>query len=169
MTQPRRSFGLARLASFALFLSLQTFIGVSLASAQATVQTDKPDYSPGDFVVVTGSGWMPGETVSLTFDESPVLHAPEVLAALADSLGNIRSDEYLVEDEDLGTTYTLTAAGETSGLRAQIIFTDSPKVGSAVVGAQSGSLCFGTAGSVTYPVTVNRGSGSGSSGNFTAN
>lgn len=45
----------------------------------------------------------------------------------------------------------------------------SPKVGTVSVGAQIGTLTFGTAGSVTYLVTVNRGSGGGSSGTFTAN
>ena len=27
----------------------------------ATVQTDKADYQPGDLVVITGAGWLPGE------------------------------------------------------------------------------------------------------------
>ena len=37
-------------------------------SFEATVQTDKADYQPGDYVVITGSGWLagdPGEKVSL--------------------------------------------------------------------------------------------------------
>src|SRR5687767_5049251 len=42
--------------------------GLSLGmnnSFDATVQTDKPDYQPGDYVIITGSGWTPGESVSL--------------------------------------------------------------------------------------------------------
>src|SRR6266550_2703087 len=116
MTQPKHVFGLARLLFFALFLSFQTLLGVSLAAAQATVQTDKADYYPGETVIVTGSGWMPGETVSLTFDEYPVQHESHVVFATADTLGDIRHEEYLVEDHDLGTACTLNAVGETSGL-----------------------------------------------------
>src|SRR5437762_1399037 len=31
----------------------------------ATVKTDKADYAPGTRVTITGSGWVPGETVRL--------------------------------------------------------------------------------------------------------
>ncbi len=44
----------------------------------------------------------------------------------------------------------------------------SPKVGSVTVAAQIGTLTYGTAGSATYTVTVNRGTIPGSSGGFTA-
>src|SRR6185436_7866046 len=47
-------------------------------------------------------------------------------------------------------------------------FSDSPKVGSVTVGAQSATPVYGSSSSATYPVTVFRGTGSGSSGNFTA-
>src|SRR5262249_4351823 len=44
----------------------------------------------------------------------------------------------------------------------------APKVGSVSVSAQSGALTSGTPGTATYTVTVNRGSGQGSAGSFTA-
>src|SRR6188768_2224390 len=59
----------------------------------ATVQTDKPDYQPGDFVVITGSGWQagePGETVSLHI-VSDCGCTDEILYAVADANGNIRN------------------------------------------------------------------------------
>src|SRR5687767_9473299 len=31
----------------------------------ATVTTEKSDYQPGEYVTVTGSGWIPGEIVNL--------------------------------------------------------------------------------------------------------
>ncbi len=57
----------------------------------ATVTTDRDDYTPGDTVTVTGTGWEPGETVSLLFheDANPPIHPDESLSALADSLGHI--------------------------------------------------------------------------------
>ncbi len=39
----------------------------------ATVKTDKADYAPGTTVTITGSGWKPGETVTLTLVESPLM------------------------------------------------------------------------------------------------
>ena len=44
----------------------------SVVMGQATVMTDLPDYAPGQYVVITGSGWLPGETVRFHFDETPV-------------------------------------------------------------------------------------------------
>src|SRR5262245_11964206 len=43
-------------------LALLTLGGAAHASA-ATVATEYPDYAPGDRVVISGSGWEPGETV----------------------------------------------------------------------------------------------------------
>jgi hypothetical protein len=31
----------------------------------AMVWTDKDDYAPGEFALISGSGWMPGETVDI--------------------------------------------------------------------------------------------------------
>ena len=45
------------------FLATQVFL-ISLAFGQ-TVTTDKLDYYPGDYVIITGSGWQPGEIVKL--------------------------------------------------------------------------------------------------------
>ena len=146
-----------------------SFYVPGLALAQPTVTTDYPDYYPGEYVVVTGAGWWPGETVSLTFNEEPFQHLPYVLTSVADSTGAFTNAQYLIEDHDLGTTFTLVAVGMSSDLTTQVIFTDSPKVGFVSVGAQSGTVCSTTGGTATYTVTVNRGSGGGSSGSFTAN
>ncbi len=40
----------------------------------ATIKTDKDDYAPGEFAVITGSGWQPNETVTLLFQEDPAVH-----------------------------------------------------------------------------------------------
>src|SRR5205823_312717 len=51
--------------------------GGSSASAElygfATVKTDAADYPPGSIVTITGTGWQPGETVTLTLVESPLI------------------------------------------------------------------------------------------------
>jgi hypothetical protein len=43
---------------FFMLLALSTVL-VGMAFAQATVTTDKDDYQPGDYVIVTGTGWTP--------------------------------------------------------------------------------------------------------------
>ncbi len=45
-----------------------------VALGTATVQTDKQDYYAGETVVITGSGWQPGETVKLVISEDPKRH-----------------------------------------------------------------------------------------------
>ena len=40
----------------------------------ATIKTDKDDYAPGELAVITGSGWQPGEAVTLIFQEDPAVH-----------------------------------------------------------------------------------------------
>src|SRR3989304_1138673 len=53
-----------------------------------TVATDKDGYSPGEIVVVAGSGWLPGETVKLDFVILP-LQLTLTYYATAGSEGNI--------------------------------------------------------------------------------
>ena len=118
-------------------------------------------------MTITGSGWQPGETVNLIIHEtlSPVVETDETYTAVADSYGRILNTELIPNVDDAGVRFYLTASGINA--QAQTTFTDAPKVGSVNVGAQSPNPV--TAGnSATYTITVNRGSGSGSSGNFTA-
>ena len=161
--------GFKILKGLMICLALMFIIGaISTAASAATVITDKPDYAPGEVVIITGSGWMPGETVSMLLHEESQLGEPDVtLLSEADADGNIINAVWSPDVYDIGLTFTLTATGQTSGLTAQTAFTDGSKVGSVVVSAQEPSqLCAG--GSATYDVTVNRGSGSGSSGDFNA-
>ena len=72
----------------------------------ATVTTDKPDYAPGEIVIITGSGWEPGETVTLFLHEEPIVD-PNVdpdswlePAPIADLDGNIYA-EFIVQPNDV--------------------------------------------------------------------
>src|SRR5688572_408758 len=93
----------------------------------ATVQTDKADYVPGEYVVITGSGWQPSETVSLNI-VSDCGCTNEIFYAVADASGNIENSEFLILEWHLGATFFLTATGLTSDLQAQTIFTDASTV-----------------------------------------
>ena len=102
--------------------------GVGRASAElyrfATVRTDKADYVPGDTVMIAGTGWQPGETVSLELHEVPQTHADLILTAIADDNGEIFNSEFQPEAHDAGVRFYLTARGAVS--QAQATFTDAP-------------------------------------------
>ena len=89
----------------------------------ATIKTDKDDYAPGERAVITGSGWQPGEEVTLLFQEDPAVHEDYVLAVVADSTGNIVWDQWAPEEHDLNVRFYMTASDSRS--RAQTTFTDA--------------------------------------------
>jgi hypothetical protein len=104
----------------------------TLASSElyafATVKTDATDYAPGTTVTITGSGWQPGETVSLTLVESPLHDTHGPFTAVADSSGNIVNTDFGPDLGDVGIRFYLTAVGQSSGLRAQTTFTDAVRL-----------------------------------------
>ena len=91
----------------------------------ATLKTDKDDYAPGEPALITGSGWQPGEEVTLVFQEDPAVHPDYMLTLTANGEGNISHDEWAPEEHDFGVRFYLMATGVTSQRRAQITFTDS--------------------------------------------
>jgi hypothetical protein len=102
--------------------------GASLATSElygfSTVKTDKPDYPPGSTVTITGSGWKPGETVALSFLESPNIDTPGPFTAIADANGNITNSDFSPDQYDVNVLFYLTAVGQDSGYQAQTTFTD---------------------------------------------
>src|SRR2546429_43722 len=112
----------------------------ALPASAATVATDKADYAPGENVVITGSGWEPGETVVLILHEEPQLDPDLQLTAFADENGDFTNTDFSVDIFDIGVTFTLTATGGSSGLSAEMTFTDAPGTcGNGIV--ESGEQC----------------------------
>ena len=76
---------IACLVLAALFLaggaSWLGFGGISTAQAAGapSITSDKPDYHPGETVTLTGSGWQPGELVTVGMVVAPLTHAACVL------------------------------------------------------------------------------------------
>ena len=99
---------------------------ISTVHAQGgpTLTSDKSDYQPGDIVTLTGTGFQPGENVTIVISVDPVTHAPDTLAAVADANGNFTNSSYIVQESDLGVTFTAVATGD-QGSMAQTTFTDS--------------------------------------------
>lgn len=126
-----------------------------------TIWTDKDDYAPGDTVTISGSGFLPDSTITLSITHPD--YGMVTWTSQSDKDGTFETTYRL---DGFAEWYTVTAADEASN-QASVTFHDTPKVGSVSVGSQSPSPV--TAGNpATYTVTVNRGSGSGSSGAFTA-
>jgi VCBS repeat-containing protein len=102
----------------------------SQAVGKATIQTDLADYPPKTQVNVTGSGWLQGEVVELTFTETATTppggytDGPFVFYATADDLGNIANGDFYTDQHDIGVHFLLTAKGVVSGRWAQTTFTD---------------------------------------------
>ncbi len=96
----------------------------AVTAAEATVTTNRTDYAPGATVVITGSGWQPGEVVALRIDESDN-DAPWQASVIADDSGSIYNADFVIQTHDLGVSFTLTALGSFSGQTAQTTFTDS--------------------------------------------
>src|SRR5260221_11888385 len=72
----------------------------------------------------------------------------------ADTNGAFTTTWQVFSDELLDTTLKLTAVGQSSGLKAESVFTDASSVKTVTVGPQIGSLTYGPAGSAKYNVTV---------------
>src|SRR5882724_4157310 len=101
--------------------------GGSSASADlygfATVKTDAAYYPPGSIVTITGTGWQPGETVTLTLVESPLIDTHPTMTAVADAFGNISNNRFSPDVHDVDVRFYLTATGSQS--QAQNTFTDA--------------------------------------------
>ena len=139
--------------------------GEKAVAYEATVQTNLPDYYPGDTVIITGSGWTPGETVTLNI-VSDCGCTNETYVVTADADGNIYNADFVIQEWHLGASFVLTATGS-NGNYAETTFTDSPKLGNINPITQVGIVCSGTSTNVTFNYTVNR--GTNTSGSVAAN
>ncbi|MFC0262871.1 hypothetical protein, partial [Fontibacter flavus] len=110
-------------------LGLMLIISHSIVAqtSPATITTDKDDYAPGETAIITGTGWLPGETVELDFEHIGDFipdHEHVYKYVTADDAGNIYFEWY-VDEKELGTTFHLMARGQTSGFYAETYFTDA--------------------------------------------
>ncbi len=118
----------------------------------ASLETDDDDYAPGDTVLIAGSGWEPGETVTLLLHEEPTTHHDEIYYATADGSGDFVNDQYAPAEHDLGVRYYLLAIG--SRFEAQITFTDAAQPTATTLASTNPSpSAYGVIGTLTATVT----------------
>src|SRR5439155_6194939 len=150
---------------FVLGLLLALALNGTATAQSATVMTDQVDYAPWTLVTITGSGWQPGETVTLNFVESPLVHVHPDLFATADANGNIFNNQFSPDSHDADISFTLTATGGTSGLQAQTTFTDNTSLKTVSVGSQTpATITPGSAATYTIAVVFNGSHGNGHTG-----
>jgi hypothetical protein len=109
----------------------------------ATISVDKDDYSPGETVYVSGSGWQPGD-VTFEVREVPAIEPPVSFTLTADDRGVIPSQAlFAVDGFDLGVRFFLTAHDAAS--QSQVTFTDGNAVSTSgtVVSSASGNPISG--------------------------
>ncbi|MFB3915355.1 MAG: chitobiase/beta-hexosaminidase C-terminal domain-containing protein [Terriglobales bacterium] len=132
---------LSPLADGLLLIAGGTNAGAAQVSGElygfATIKTDKADYQPGEVVTITGSGWQPGESVTLHLEESPFVDAPPDMNAVADASGNIANTSFVPDELDQGVRFYLTATGNMSGAQAQNTFRDATSATVTVLGSQT--------------------------------
>jgi len=98
------------------------------AAIEPVVYTDRPNYFPGETALITGSGFSPGEVVTLQVrhadDTAEGGAGHEPWSVVADSFGNFTTSWFVDPDDSAGSTFLLTATGNSSGLVAETTFTD---------------------------------------------
>src|SRR5258706_8034883 len=123
-------------------LTVLAALFTSAAFPQATLTTNRSDYAPGDTATLTGSGFSPGETVQLkvghadgTFDnDTSAAHQPWQVTS--NESGYFETPWIVPPDQDeAGSFLKATADGQTSGLHAEVLFTDNVTVSDGHSGA----------------------------------
>ncbi|MGH9661707.1 MAG: Kelch repeat-containing protein, partial [Bryobacteraceae bacterium] len=89
----------------------------------ATIKTGQEQYNAGVPVMLSGSGWQPGERVTLVIGETRRTREDRTMSVTADADGAF-AQEYQEEQAAPGRTYTVTASGSAS--QAQTHFATNP-------------------------------------------
>jgi hypothetical protein len=143
-----------------LLLFLLLLAALAPAMAQPTLSTDLPDYPPGAVVTITGTGFAPGETVTVQVTHAngdpagtdPQYHLPWTVTA--DSSGGFLTTWTVPMDGDAEwATLIATANGASSGLHAEVLFTDAPSPCLSTISGGTTTRCQGT-GQDTYTATL---------------
>jgi hypothetical protein len=126
------------------FLIPLILLGWHVSLNAQVINIDKQDYAPGETVQITGTGWQPGESVTLDVEHlsQPIPDYGTTNPYLpwtvtADASGEFSTIWY-VNDFEVGATLLLTADGPASGMTLEIIFTDATQTQIINLGPTSG-------------------------------
>src|SRR5215203_3617071 len=152
-----------------LILTLVLSTG-ALAHA-ASIETDKDDYTPGETVIMFGSGWEPFETVELVLQQTPGTFDDRLFITVANADGDILDDTFQVEWHHYHASFLLLATGRSSGFSAETTFTDGilaesiDAIGDSITrGFNANSCAYGDQVAFNWATGDNHGTGYCSSG-----
>jgi large repetitive protein len=135
-----------------------------------SISSDKADYSPGETVVLSGSGWLPGEHVHITVNDDVGQTWVRESDVNADAGGSL-TDEFQLPDSFIAR-YAVTAVGDASGT-ASTTFTDGNLKVASAAGRHfdytatlfSNGTCAGTGGTPATKTADGNGTTTGVGGN----
>jgi hypothetical protein len=90
-----------------------------------SITTDKDDYAPGDTVWFTGAGWPANDVLDIVLEDEPATHPPHTWTIPVSEDGTFRDSTYVVDVDDIGVTFTLTATSRATGRSLSVTFTDA--------------------------------------------
>jgi hypothetical protein len=98
-------------------------IGTIESARYPSVKSDRSDYPPNTRVMLTGSGWSAGESVTLNIRESDGDQDTN-LVATADDQGNFSNSDFVTKNNDAHVAFLVKAVGQDSQRTAYTKFTD---------------------------------------------
>jgi hypothetical protein len=102
----------------------------------------------------TGAGWQPGDTLDIVLTDDPQSHEPHRWWVLIDGSGGFHDSTYVVDETDLGVTFTLTATSRSNpAVSLGVQFTDGTLQGLALA-PLSVTVPVGTAAGYTITVDM---------------
>jgi hypothetical protein len=101
-----------------------------------SITTDKDDYAPGDTVHFTGTGWNPGDALDIALVDDAVTQETHTWSVSVGEDGTFHDSTYIVDTEDVGVTFTLTATDAITGQSLTVTFTDGTLVIQATTNQQ---------------------------------
>ena len=97
-------------------------IGAPAGASTVILRTDYTNYAPGEVVIITSSGWAPGETVTVLVREEPPIHPVRRIVGRADSFGEFFDNQFIAHWHEQPVAYYVTAIGGRSGRSAITTF-----------------------------------------------
>jgi hypothetical protein len=146
-------------------IALMLFFFANSLSAQ-TLTTDQEDYPPGATAIISGTGFLPGETLTLQVTHAVEDSVPNTgedhfeWEVIADSLGNFVTSWHVCEDDCLGAHLLAIADGNTSGLHAEVEFTDAARCLQSVNASGTQTVCQNEGSTPLTLSTTSGGTGS---------
>ena len=124
---------------------------VAQTSPGPTIQSDKADYAPGELVTLTGSGWVPGESVNVVVNDDVGQTWNRNVNVIADPSGNI-TDQFNLPNTFVAA-YSVTATGSSGTVTTS--FTDARVVTTATLnGGNSVNVQAGSSINANVSVTT---------------